>query len=489
MSVGPITLYQQLGLLGLALIVYWIIAVIAIVGEDREPTVTLAWILVLLTFPGFGLVMYFFLGRDWKHRVPQRAAIKAARTEMLHAMLAVYQPYLQLQADFRERFDGTVTGRISRSILAVNDDRPLPVRSFDILPSGEAFFSALLADIATARRFIHLQFYIWECDELTARVADVLLDRLRAGVEVRISYDWIGSLPYPKNELRLLRNAGATVVADATALGSINYRNHRKIVVIDGDIGYTGGHNVGQEYIDGGRNYASWRDTSVRITGPGVAALQKWFAHRWLTSRGDNNMFAPKYFPAPDTELAATDPIIVQAVAQGVDDPMESARRTHMVAISGAEKSIRLQSPYFVPDPGLYDALINAALSGIDVHFMMTGIADHRWAYWAAQSYWRQLVSAGAHVYLYEAGFFHAKTLAVDSEACAIGTLNMDLRSLRLQREIMLWSFDAATTIEQEAIFDRDLRSCREITLVEIDAINRVTRLRNSAARLGANLL
>ena len=489
MPLGPVSLYQQLGILGLVLIVYWIVAVVAIVGEDREPTITLAWILVLVAFPGFGLVLYFFLGRDWKHRVPKRAITKTARTEMREAMLEVYEPYLQLQADFQRHYEGTVTGRISHSIRAVNDDRPLPVRSLDILPTGEEFFASLLADMATARRFIHLQFYIWGHDELTERVAKILLDRLGAGVEVRINYDWIGSLPYRKDQLHALRDAGAIVRADTTALGSINYRNHRKIVVIDAEIGYTGGHNLGQEYIDGGSRFDSWRDTSVRIAGPGVAALQKWFAHRWLIGQGDRCMFEPQYYPVADPELASGEPVLVQAVAQGVDDPMESARRAHMVAISGAEKSVRLQSPYLVPDPGIYDAMMNAALAGIDVRLMMTGVPDHIWAFWAAQSYWRQLIVAGVRVYVYEAGFFHAKTIAVDSEACAIGTLNLDLRSLRLQREIMLWTFDRATTLEQEAIFDRDLDSCREITLAELHSMNRLVRLRNSAARLSANLL
>jgi len=489
MPVGPASLYQQLGIVGLVLVVYWIVAVVAIIGEDREPTITLAWILTLVAFPGIGLVFYFFLGRDWKHRIPKRAITKTAHAEMREAMLSVYEPYLQLQADFMSRFEGTVTGRISHSILAVNDDRPLPVRSFDILPSGEEFFSALLTDMAGAQRFIHLQFYIWEHDELTKRIAMVLHDRLNAGVEVRINYDWIGSLPFRKDQLHALRDAGAVVRADTTAIGSINYRNHRKIVVIDAEIGYTGGHNIGQEYIDGGSNYDSWRDTSARITGPGVAALQKWFAHRWLIGQGDSSMFAAKYFPEPDPALAADEPIVVQVVAQGVDDPMESARRAHMVAISGAEKTVRLQSPYFVPDAGMYDAMINAALAGIDVRFMMTGVPDHIWAFWAAQSYWRQLIVAGVRVYVYEAGFFHAKTIAVDSEACAIGTLNLDLRSLRLQREIMLWTFHAPTVREQEAIFDRDLDACREITLVELDSMNRLVRLRNSAARLAANLL
>lgn len=489
MLLDPMTIYPQLGLFGLVLLAYWVVVVVAIIAEDREPTVTLAWIIVLLVFPGFGFVVYFFFGRDWKHRVPNRAITRTADTLMRRTMSVTYQPYLRLQEAFRIRYEGTVTGRISRSIIAVNDDRPLPVRSLDVLPTGEAFFSALLEDLRGAQRFIHLQFYIWERDALTAQVTDILHDRLRAGVEVRVSYDWFGSIKYRKDELKALRAAGATVVADTTAIGSINYRNHRKLAIIDGEIGYTGGHNMGQEYIDGAPHYESWRDTSVRITGPGVAALQKWFAHRWFIIHGDDCMFGPEYFPAVDSPEPDAHQLVVQVVAQGVDDPRESARRTHMVALGGAEKSIRLQSPYFVPDPGLYDNLINAALSGIDVRFMMTAIPDHLWAFWAAQSYWRQLIAAGGHVYLYEAGFFHPKTISIDSQACAIGTLNMDLRSLKLQREVMLWVFDEKTALGMEAIFDRDLESCREVTLADIEAMGPLMRFRSSAARLGANLL
>jgi cardiolipin synthase len=475
--------------MGLFLVLYYALVIVIIIAEDREPTTTLAWILVLIAFPLIGIIIYFFAGRDWKHTVPKRPETKMAHARMIEFMSGVYEPYLGVQKAFADKVDDTLLGKISNSITAENDARPLPVRTFDIYPTGQEFFDNLKKDLSGAKRFIHMQYFIWEHDILTAELIKILSDRAKAGVEVRLTYDWMGSLPFKKDELKSLSDAGGIVVADVTQLGSLNYRNHRKITVIDGEIGYTGGHNIGQEYIDGGEAYPAWRDTSLRVTGPGVAALQKWFAYRWMTSRRDGSMFDTKYFPAVDASLTAGDPLMVQVVAQGVDDPWESSRRTHMIAVSGARKIIRMQSPYFVPGEAIYDALVNAALAGVEVQFMMTGWPDHKSAFWAAQSYWSQLIEAGGHVFTYEAGFMHSKTLAIDSEACAIGTMNMDLRSLRLQRELMMWCFDAEITRQQEAIFDADLANCKEITLESIAEMGPWIHFRNSASRLAANIL
>ena len=472
-----------------AFALYWVFVIIIIIAEDREPTTTLAWILMLILFPIIGLVLYFFAGRDWKHTVPNRAVTKMAKSTSLEFMSRVYEPYLAVQDTFVDSVHGTLAERITAAITAENDQRPMPIRSQDIYPSGHEFFDHLKADMKAARRFINLEYFIWEKDELTADLCAILIDRVKAGVEVRILYDWMGSLPFGKSELKAVAAAGGIVRADVTQLGSLNYRNHRKIAVIDGEIGYTGGHNVGQEYIDGGKSYPSWRDTSTRITGPGVAGLMRWYAYRWLTAFQDDSLWDPKYFPAVDESLTHGSPLMAQVVAQGVDDPWESSRRTHMIAISGAEKTLRISSPYFVPDVGTYDAMINAALGGVDVRFIMTGWPDHKSAFWAAQSYWRPLIEAGGRVYTYEAGFFHAKSMAVDSKLCAIGTMNLDLRSLKLQRELMLWTYDAEKTRELEAIFDADLAKCKEITLKDLNDMSAFVKFRNSASRLGANLL
>ncbi len=180
---------------------------------------------------------------------------------------------------------------------------------------------------------------------------------------------------------------------------------------------------------------------------------------------------------------------LVEVAAQGVEDPWSAARRTHMVAIGQAEESVWIQSPYFIPDYSIYDVMINAALSGVDVRFMMTGIPDKPIALWAAQTYYRKLIDAGARVFLYEAGFLHAKTIQVDHTACAVGTMNMDQRSLKLHKELMVWVFDKGFTQQVADAFTVDMTHCHEVTREELDAVGGLKKFRNQAARLFSNVL
>jgi cardiolipin synthase len=302
-------------------------------------------------------------------------------------------------------------------------------------------------------------------------------------------YDWIGCISFKKHELKQLARAGAIVRADVTDLLRINYRNHRKIVVIDGDIGYTGGMNVGQEYIDGGERFATWRDTHLRLTGQAVGGLEKLYASRWFEQKKNHeDLFAEQYMPAPDP-TAVEAGTLVEIAAQGVEDPWSATRRAHMVAIGQAEKSVWIQSPYFVPDYSIYDVMINAALSGIDVRFMMTGIPDKRTPFYAAQTYYRKLIEAGGRVYLYEAGFFHSKTIVVDGLVAAVGTMNMDQRSLKLHKELMCWVFDKGFSQQCTDAFLADMENCREITLDDVLTVRRLRRFRDQAARLFSNVL
>ena len=343
-----------------------------------------------------------------------------------------------------QRFQGTCVDRLRKTIRRETGFRVVTADRVEIFPTGAEKFDRLKADLAAARRFIHIQYFIWENDELTDALIDILRDRLKAGVEVRFLYDAVGSIAWSKKELRTLVPLGGRVAGDVTDIPKLNYRDHRKIVVIDGEVGYTGGFNVGQEYIDGGKRYACWRDTHLRLTGQIVGELEALFARRWYEKRKEN-VLTPEYLPAPSSDGGESG-VLCQVVAQAVEEPWQSSRRAHMIAIGNAERRVWVQSPYFVPEVGLDDTLMNAALSGVDVRFMMTGVPDKKIPYWAAWTYFAPLLRAGARIYLYEAGFLHAKTIAVDSQICAIGTMNMDNRSLRLHKELMVWLFDEDVT-------------------------------------------
>jgi cardiolipin synthase len=475
------------GVIGpIGLIIYWIAVFIFIVMDNKEPEQSLAWLVLLFMLPGLGGILYFLLGRDW--RAPMNSKWRQGREFIQPAMKPYYQTYKPLTDKLVERDRGTIVPEVVSAIAKQNDAQPLPVQTYKFYPHGKLFFPAMLEDMRNAKHFIHHLYFIWEQDELTAEMTKIMLQKLKEGVEVRIIYDWLGSSTYKKDELKQLEAAGAGVIADFKRLNSVNYRNHRKITVIDSEIGYTGGFNVGQEYIDGGKAYPAWRDSGIRFTGPGVAELEKWFSFRWFANTKEELM-GEKYLPAPAPELLTENPLMIQVVAQSNDDPWWSSRRAHQVAIGRAQKTLRICSPYYVPSVSFYDSMVNAALAGVDVQFIMTGWPDHKSAWNAAKSYFEPLLRAGVRIFMYEKGFFHAKTMAVDSAACCIGTMNLDRRSLFLQNEMMTWVYDSEATKELEQTFEDDKKDCREITLAEVEAYTWGERLNQRANRLMADVL
>ena len=230
----------------------------------------------------------------------------------------------------------------------------LPAHGVRVMPSGGEKFEELKRQLRAATDTINIMYFIWEHDVLTRELIDILIERIRAGVEVRMLNDFLGCIPYRKDELKQLKDAGGRVSYDVAALGQLNYRNHRKIVVIDGVSGFTGGCNVGQEYIDGGKKYDSWRDTHVCYTGPAVGALQALFARRWLDVESED-LFTDRFFPA---EYPVEGPAIpALTVSTGVDSIWETSRRTHVIGIGEARERAWLQSPYFVPSTDIQIAL------------------------------------------------------------------------------------------------------------------------------------
>ncbi len=255
-------------ILTVALYVYWIAVIVIIISQNREPTKSLAWILVLMLLPVLGLILYIFLGRDWKTITPTRKWYKAVVKLQVPFMNDFYARYKGFAEKTAEDYEGTGGERVMRAIDAENFGAiPLPSDGVDIYPSGEEYFPVLIEDIYKAERFVHMQYFIWERDELTGKICDALMDRLKAGVEVRILNDFIGNIQYKKDQLKALEKAGAHVGYDVGQIAKLNYRNHRKITVIDGTLGHSGGVNIGQEYIDGGDSYPTWRDTGIRFTG------------------------------------------------------------------------------------------------------------------------------------------------------------------------------------------------------------------------------
>lgn len=462
-----------------------VIVLAYLIYQDRDPADTAFWALTILLFPLLGIIAFFFFGRDWRSGTAKsRREQKISRDSVKKFMPRYYKKYLAYNNKFLKTQKDSW---LSRLVVAnqQNDFIPvLPVNSIDILPTGALGFDSLKKDLRLAKKSIHMEFFIWEKDELTTELMEILLERMAKKVEVRIKYDLLGSLAYGKSELKRLKRAGAKVYADITDINRFNYRNHRKIAVIDGLIGYTGGINIGQEYIDGGKHYPHWRDTFVRVTGPIVADMQKVFASRWILVSKEN-LFKAKYFPAQKVARNATP---AQLNYSSSDYFWSTARDSYLLAILSAKKRVWIQSPYFIPDQALASALETAALSGVDVRLLMTGWPDKKSAWWAAQSFFERLLKAGMKVNYYEAGFMHAKTLLVDDNFTSIGSTNFDVRSFTLQKENTLFFYDEGTATAHAKIYLNDLKKCKAFTLDDYMKLTRAQRLRNSVSKLLSNL-
>ena len=460
----------------------------ALATDDRDPSVLLAWLFVILLVPVVGVVAYYFIGRNYRREThrghDRRQAMEESTRRHLDPVLAANGSYAD---DVVAALEGTPGQRVETTGRREAGMVPLPADSVRLYFRGADKFRDLLTDMRSAQRYIHLMYLIWEQDTLTAEVTAVLLERLRAGVRVHILYDWLSSKPYKKDELKRLAAAGATVVPCYKRLRQLNYRNHMKMAIIDGDVVYSGGMNMGQEYIDGGPRFDVWRDTHFRMTGPVVAPYLSLFASTWSMNGRDEDLYTG--YASPPAASAKGAGTAVQVLHSSVSTPFPSIRDVFVVALLNARERVWVQSPYFVPDEPLLTALCVAAASGVDVRLMMTGNPDKKVPFYAAQGYLAKVAEAGVRVYQYKAGFMHAKTVTVDSELAIIGTCNWDIRSIILHDEVVSVFYDEQIAKECAVQYERDIMHCSQVTVATLSGLGAPQRLRNSACRLLSRLL
>ncbi len=462
--------------------------VVVLATDDRDPSTVLAWMFVVLLFPVLGLVAYFFIGRNYRRDSKKRRAILARTRELRDVSLARAEEADEgFTAAAVATTAGTAAHRVQSTARREDGSAVLPADTVEIYTAGSQKFPRLLEEMATAEKYIHLMYLIWEQDELTAKVTEVLLERMKAGVEVHIIYDWLSCVSYKKDELKRLAAAGATVVPCYKRLPQINYRNHMKMVIIDGKSVYSGGMNMGQEYIDGGPRFNVWRDTSFRLTGAPVVPYLLLYGAIWILNGGKEDLVTG-YMPEVPVH-AAGEGTPVQVLHSSVGTTFKAIRDVFITALLGAHERIWIQSPYFVPDEPLITAMCAAAASGIDVRFMMTGVPDKKIPFYAAHAYYPQLLRSGVKVYLYKAGFLHAKTVTVDEEFSIMGTCNWDIRSIILHDEVVSIFYDPQIARDYAAQYENDMADCEEITWKYLDSFTGGQKFRNSIYRLFSRLL
>lgn len=448
--------------LGWAFAAYAFATSIYIVLQNRRPQATLAWMLALFALPGLGLFAYLFFGRDRKAFAKQNRLLK-------QDLDANAKPYLERtfamqEAEIARLEAGSAARRKLMMLVRRNSQSALARCDVEILQNAQSFYPRLIEDIQAAQHSIHLQYFIWARDDFTDQLKQALSAKARAGVEVRLLYDPIGSQAHMGPAyIREMKAAGIRMAPTSPLwlVHTISYRNHRKITVIDGRIGYTGGMNIGKEHLDGGKGFDSWRDTQLRLDGEGAAVLQTVFAVDWYNAVKED-LFSPAYFPTPPT-TPSDKSVPVQILTSGPDSQWAGIRQLYFAMIAAAQHHVYLQSPYFIPDASIAEALKAAALSGVDVKLMLTARASgNRLPQWAGNTYIMDVVKAGVQVFMYERGYLHAKTISIDSEICSIGSANIDIRSFSINYEInaVLYNRQLARQLEQD--FERDLVHCTE---------------------------
>jgi cardiolipin synthase len=347
----------------------------------------------------------------------------------------------------------------------------------------------LISDIRNASQSIHLLYYEWASDPFTEEVARLLADKVKEGVAVRILYDPVGSFAMlSRRYVRALVAQGIRMhpFAPLRQLHTLSYRNHRKVAVLDGRIGYSGGLNMTEKHITGPKGFTGWRDTHARISGEAVPILQRVFATMWLNTTGEN-LFDESFFPeAPATPGG----VAIQVVSAGPDSRWEAIRQSYLAMIALASHHVYLQSPFLILDTSVSEAMKTAALAGLDVRVMIAPRgAEWSPAYRAGLTYAADMARAGVRVLLYQGAYFHAKTVCVDSILCSIGSANMDIRSFSINYETNLVIYDERLTRELEADFAADLEHCVPFSVAEYERRNGGARFVDSTLRLCSPLL
>lgn len=361
----------------------------------------------------------------------------------------------------------------------------------DILNDGTNKFETLLRDLETARHHIHIQYYIFRLDSLGTRILETLIRKAKQGVKVRILYDDMGSRGVKKKDFKALTDVGGEIEVFFPSIFPLfnprmNFRNHRKIVVIDGRIGYIGGFNVGDEYLGLKRKFGYWRDTHMRIEGSAVHPLQTRFLLDWNQACTERKMgYSEKFFPA----IPAKGEVGIQIVSSGPDSDWPQIKNGYLKLIHMAKKYIYIQTPYFIPDVSFFDAICIAALSGIDVRIMIPNKPDHMFVYWATYSYVGQLLKAGAKIYIYDNGFLHAKMIVTDDEASTVGTANIDVRSFSLNFEVNAFIYDHTISHHLAEIFEKDMLYSTELTLEMYNNRSNIIKTKEAFSRLLSPLL
>lgn len=445
--------------------------------ERRDPRSVWAWLLLLYFLPVAGFILYLLLGQDLRRsRMFQNKELEDAVSGAVRK-----QEQRVRKGGFPEHYRDLVLYNLTASGAVYTDDNAV-----EIYTDGKDYFSALYKALENAEKFIHIQSYIIQKDGLWQEMEELLARKAKEGVRVRILYDSMGCRGMKKRDWQRIRSLGIETAEFFPAFFGrlhlrINYRNHRKIIVIDGKRAYVGGFNIGKEYLGIEKKFGYWRDTHLCIQGSAVISLHTRFILDWNYAAGENLFKQPdliREYPPGEGNAG------IQIISSGPDTRNQEIRDNYRKLIAKAGDHVYIQTPYLVPDEVVFNEIKMAAYSGIDVRIMIPCKPDHPLVYWASYSYVGELVTAGVKCYTYDRGFLHAKCVMADGLVSCCGTANLDVRSFALNFEVNATIYSPQITKKMEELFERDLEDCTRITPEDYAGRSLIVRIKEQFSRL-----
>ncbi len=466
-----------------------IITIFLIILDNRHPGKTFSWILVIILIPVIGLLFYIFFGRNLrKHKL-----LDQKKQIGFHSINPDYYDRLFDNKYLDAITEETILEKHNVIKYLINHSRAALTRHnhIRILQNGEVAFFDILKALRKAKHHIHLEYYIIEEDKIGNQIKKILIQKARQGIEVRLIYDDVGSWKLSRSFKKELADAGIEIypfmpVRFPLPTSNINYRNHRKIIVIDGKIGFAGGLNIADRYVNEKKRKDKmyWRDTHIRIEGEAVKSLQLVFLNDWIYASGKpihlESSYFPDYLPHKKTWM--------QIISSGPDSESEFIMEAFFIAISRAKKKISICTPYFIPNESLLTALKTASLGGTEVNLLLPYRSDNRLVQYSSMSYFEELLKAGIKVFLYKKGFIHSKILLVDGVIASVGSANFDFRSFEQNLEVTAIIYDEEICRELEDSFNEDVQNSEAVRLEEWQNRKFINKIRESVLRMFAPL-
>ncbi len=476
----------------IALILYFLLALALVVRlflYGIRPTKTLAWLLAIFTIPVGGMLFYFTFGRNRK----KNKFFKLKKTKAISEYLEGVEHYYEnIGNDKNLEIPEPIKAHIKLVKVITKSAKFLPVTGNELLPlkDGPATFSAIFDAIESAEHFIHIQYYIFEEGELAQKFLAILARKVKEGVKVRLMFDGIGSRELSKKYITSLKLAGIEVYSFlpmrfGSVISSVNYRNHRKIVIVDGLIAFTGGINVSDKYINGDPVLGIWHDMHLQLKGSIVNSLQAVFAMDWTFASGTNDALDSRYF----LNHLSPGKSVAQIVASGPDSDFASIHQLYFSIINEAKKYVYITNPYIIPGDALLEALRVSALGGVDVRLLLPANSDSILVKWSVRSYFEDLLEAGVKILLFQDGFLHSKVIVCDDELATIGTANLDIRSFEQNYEVNVLVYEREFAETLRIDFLKDCERSIQIDYKEHLKRPKIERLKEGMAKVFSPVL